>query len=102
MQGGSLVDGAAPTSALDPNEVVDIVRVPGEVFHVSVVILDDDAEHRFQTPVSSGIPSAFLLSHLIAWLSLSDGDWSLQIDGVATLPMQTLMELNCIMVPSLR
>jgi len=94
MQSGILLDGAESTSTLASDEPVEIVRILGEVVHITIVIHDGETEHRFQAPVSTGIPSSFLLSHLISWLSLSDGDWIISVDGQTVLPMQTLAELN--------
>lgn len=93
-QGGKWVDGASLTGALDPSEVVEIVRVRGELVHMTIETSGIEVNHRFQAPVATSVPSSYLLGHLMGWLGLPAGEWKMRIDGHDMLPMQTLSEFE--------
>jgi hypothetical protein len=93
-QGTELVSGTLLTEGLDPNQTVEIVRIGADSVHVTFETQGVDVEHRFQSPVSTNVPSAFIVSHLMTWLNLPTGNWKLSIGDVDVLPMQTLSELN--------
>ncbi|MFT6818405.1 MAG: hypothetical protein ACJATT_002221 [Myxococcota bacterium] len=85
--------GNEPAKNLDPSKPVDVVQVANQRVHLEVRT-DGSPGHRFMAPVSTAVPAAQLVAHLVSWLGLPSGEWQLRLGDDTLLPNQLLADLE--------
>ncbi len=85
--------GNEPAKNLDPSKPVDVVQVPNGRVRLEVRT-DGSPGHRFMAPVSTAVPAAQLVAHLVSWLGLPSGEWQLRLGDDTLLPSQLLADLE--------
>ncbi|TNE91761.1 MAG: hypothetical protein EP330_04295 [Deltaproteobacteria bacterium] len=88
-QGGERLQGSAAAAVIDTSRVVDLVFEPN---HTRLVTVEAPGNVRFQAPVGLATPAGSLLAHLVGWLELGGGAFTLHADGKALGPSQVLAE----------
>ena len=93
LAGDTLVEAQAPDSLLllHPIQAREVLA--------EIQVQDEDAPHRFRAPLSNVTPAASVVDHLVRWLGLDDGPWSLHAGDRVLGPYELLDEVDLSSTP---
>jgi hypothetical protein len=86
--------GAALVGSLDDDVAIELVSVPNRTLRLDVRVEGVQPELRFQAPAGSAVSAGSLVAHIVDWLDLPAGTWSLNVDQTELLPRQILEEFE--------
>ena len=81
-------------SKLDKEVPLTLVPVPNDTVRVNVVVEVDGKEARFAAPVGRAVPVVSLVDHLVGWLDLGPGPWTLSAGPDVLQPHAILDDLG--------
>jgi len=77
---GQDIDPRRPAEALHDVQA-QVVRVNSSTRNVDIVVRSKAKDVRFSNPMNTAVPVSSLVRHLVDWLAVGEGDWSLWHSG---------------------